>query len=205
MSSPLTSEISAAVGDRWWASASDISVSWTVRTTSTMCTGSRMVRPLLPNPRVIAWRIHQVAYVENLNPLRQSNFSTARISPRLPSWMRSSSSSPRPVYRLAIDTTSRRLEAMNSAFASAPSDSSRSKVHRSSNERSGPPTFRAPAAHRPRSIARARRTSSSASRRGWLDTSSRYCPMRSPAEAFLASLVTRPPSGRPRPIRFGDG
>src|SRR5664279_5525878 len=29
--------------------------------------------------RVIAWRIHHVAYVENLNPLVWSNFSTARI------------------------------------------------------------------------------------------------------------------------------
>ena len=33
---------------------------------------------------VIAWRIHHVAYVENLNPLRQSNFSTARMRPEVP-------------------------------------------------------------------------------------------------------------------------
>jgi hypothetical protein len=41
--------------------------------------------------RSIAWRIHQTAQVENLNPRRQSNFSTARISPSTPSWIRSSS------------------------------------------------------------------------------------------------------------------
>jgi len=34
----------------------------------------RMVRALLATPRCTAWRIHHVAYVENLNPLRQSNF-----------------------------------------------------------------------------------------------------------------------------------
>ncbi len=37
---------------------------------STMCTGMRMVRAWSAMARVIAWRIHQVAYVENLNPLR---------------------------------------------------------------------------------------------------------------------------------------
>ncbi len=39
----------------------------------------------------MAWRIHQVAYVENLKPRRQSNFSTALSSPMLPSWIESSS------------------------------------------------------------------------------------------------------------------
>ena len=33
---------------------------------STMCTGTRIVRAWSAMPRVIAWRIHQVAYVENL-------------------------------------------------------------------------------------------------------------------------------------------
>ena len=61
---------------------------------SPACTGSRIVRPVLAMPRVIAWRIHHVAYVENLKPLRQSNFSTACIRPRLPSWIRSSSGRP---------------------------------------------------------------------------------------------------------------
>ena len=32
------------------------------------------MRPVLAMPRLIAWRIHHVAYVENLKPLRQSNF-----------------------------------------------------------------------------------------------------------------------------------
>ena len=31
-----------------------------------MCTGMRIVRPLSASERVTAWRIHQVAYVENL-------------------------------------------------------------------------------------------------------------------------------------------
>ena len=35
---------------------------------STMCTGMRMVRAWSAIARVIAWRIHQVAYVENLKP-----------------------------------------------------------------------------------------------------------------------------------------
>ena len=63
---------------------------------STMCTGMRIVRAWSAIERVIAWRIHHVAYVENLKPLEWSNLSTARISPRLPSWIRSSSCMPRP-------------------------------------------------------------------------------------------------------------
>jgi hypothetical protein len=39
--------------------------------------------------------------VENLKPRRQSNFSTARIRPRFPSWIRSSSVRPRPVALVA--------------------------------------------------------------------------------------------------------
>jgi hypothetical protein len=38
-----------------------------------MCTGMRMVRDWSASARVMPWRIHQVAYVENLNPRRQSN------------------------------------------------------------------------------------------------------------------------------------
>ena len=34
--------------------------------TSIMCTGTRMVRAWSEIARVTAWRIHQVAYVENL-------------------------------------------------------------------------------------------------------------------------------------------
>jgi hypothetical protein len=39
-------------------------------------------------------RIHQVAYVRNRVPAKGSNFSTARIKPRLPSCARSSRRSP---------------------------------------------------------------------------------------------------------------
>ncbi len=63
---------------------------------STMCTGIRIVRALFATPRCTACRIHQVAYVENLKPFRQSNFSAARISPMIPSWIRSSSVRPCP-------------------------------------------------------------------------------------------------------------
>ena len=45
-------------------------------------------------PRWIAWRIHHVAYVENLKPLRQSNLSTAWMRPRLPSCTMSRSGRP---------------------------------------------------------------------------------------------------------------
>jgi hypothetical protein len=51
---------------------------------------------LVRHPALDGLRIHQVAYVENLKPRRQSNFSTARISPMIPSWIRSSSESPWP-------------------------------------------------------------------------------------------------------------
>ena len=37
---------------------------------STTWTGMRIVRPLSARARATAWRIHQVAYVENLKPLR---------------------------------------------------------------------------------------------------------------------------------------
>ena len=63
---------------------------------STTCTGMRIFRALFATPRCTAWRIHHVAYVENLKPLRQSNFSAARIRPMIPSWIRSSSVSPWP-------------------------------------------------------------------------------------------------------------
>ena len=37
---------------------------------SIMCTGILIVRPLSAIARVTDWRIHQVAYVENLYPRR---------------------------------------------------------------------------------------------------------------------------------------
>ena len=65
---PTSSAISSSVGSR--------PQSWTRRLraearrlpVSTMCTGVRMVRPWSAMARVIDWRIHQVAYVENLKP-----------------------------------------------------------------------------------------------------------------------------------------
>ena len=43
----------------------------------------RTVWAVFSMARPIDWRIHQVAYVENLKPLRQSNFSTAWIKPEV--------------------------------------------------------------------------------------------------------------------------
>ena len=83
-----------------------------LRSRSWMWTGRRIDRERSAMARVMPWRIHHVAYVENLNPRRQSNSSTARIRPMLPSWIRSSSGSPWPWYLRATDTTSRRLAMM---------------------------------------------------------------------------------------------
>ena len=63
--------------------------------------------------------------MENLKPLRQSNFSTACIRPRLPSWMRSSSGRPEAWYFLAIETTSRRFDCTNVCWACSPSMTAR--------------------------------------------------------------------------------
>ena len=116
---------------------------------------------MLAMPRVIAWRIHHVAYVENLKPLRQSNFSTACISPRLPSWMRSSSGSPDAWYFLAMETTSRRFDCTNWRSASSPWRAVRRSSRRRGAAASLPPLSSASIASLPASIALARRTSSS--------------------------------------------
>ena len=52
---------------------------------SSTCTGIRIVFDWFATARWQAWRIHHVAYVENLKPLRQSNFSAARLRPMTPS------------------------------------------------------------------------------------------------------------------------
>src|SRR5881396_1360568 len=65
----------------------------------------------------MAWRIHQVAYVENLYPRRYSNFSTAFINPMFPSWIKSRNDKPRLVYFLAIEITSRRFASTISVLA----------------------------------------------------------------------------------------
>src|SRR6266487_253483 len=80
----------------------------------------RVVRGLWATPRCTAWRIHHVAYVENLNPRRQSNFSTARMRPMIPSWIRSSREMPWPWYFFAIDTTRRRFEFRSELEPTAP-------------------------------------------------------------------------------------
>ena len=49
----------------------------------------------------------------NLKPLSGSYFSTAFISPMLPSWMRSSKGKPIPLYFLATETTSLKFFSMS--------------------------------------------------------------------------------------------
>ena len=59
-SSIVGSRSSSWMSWRWWRC--------TLLIDSTMCTGMRMVRAWSAIARVIAWRIHHVAYVENLKP-----------------------------------------------------------------------------------------------------------------------------------------
>ena len=56
--------------------------------------------------------IAQLAYVLNLLPREKSNFSTALINDMFPSLTSSKKSPAGPTYRLAIETTSRRLARM---------------------------------------------------------------------------------------------
>src|SRR5713101_1552034 len=77
----------------------------------------RIVRAWSAIERVMAWRIHHVAYVENLYPRRYSNFSTAFINPMFPSWIRSRNDRPRLVYFFAIEITSRRFASTISVLA----------------------------------------------------------------------------------------
>src|ERR1044072_8470479 len=86
---------------------------------SIMCTGMRMVRAWSAIERVMAWRIHHVAYVENLEPRRYSNLSTAFMRPMLPSWIRSRNCKPRFVYFLAMEMTRRRFASGISRLARA--------------------------------------------------------------------------------------
>ncbi len=80
----------------------------------------RIVRAWSAMARVIACRIHHVAYVENLKPFSKSNFSTARMRPMFPSWIRSRNDIPRPMYFFAIETTRRRLADVSCSRASRP-------------------------------------------------------------------------------------
>src|SRR5215210_744711 len=106
---------------------------------STTWAGRRTVRALSATARVTAWRIHHVAYVEKRLPISGSNFSTARIRPALPSWIRSSKSTPRPLYFLAIEITSRRLHSISRRLATvSPSRARRLRSFSSCASRSLP-------------------------------------------------------------------
>ncbi|CFE77772.1 Uncharacterised protein [Mycobacterium tuberculosis] len=66
MPDSAASSSSVASRPRCWCISRLIRAS--LLTCSTRCTGRRMVRLWSAIPRVMAWRIHHVAYVENLNP-----------------------------------------------------------------------------------------------------------------------------------------
>mmetsp|Transcript_8723 Transcript_8723/g.14687 ORF Transcript_8723/g.14687 Transcript_8723/m.14687 type:complete len:390 (-) Transcript_8723:732-1901(-) len=108
---------SASVGVREYLCDSSRFALRSELTRSCMCTGSRIVREWSAMARVIACRIHHVAYVERRKPRAASNFSAALISPIEPSWIRSCSVSPWFMYFFAIETTRRRLAETSSCFA----------------------------------------------------------------------------------------
>ena len=91
----MTFPISSGVGSRprSWSSCRCTRTSLLI--VSTMCTGMRIVRAWSAMARVMAWRIHHVAYVENLNPSEVELLHRADQA-ELPSWIRSRNSMPRP-------------------------------------------------------------------------------------------------------------
>ena len=62
----IRSAISSACGSRPSSCTSAREVRVSLLIVSIMCTGMRMVRAWSAMARVMAWRIHHVAYVENL-------------------------------------------------------------------------------------------------------------------------------------------
>ena len=70
----------------------EVSKRWRARRSfwrrSTTCTGTRIVTPWLATAR---WRLANPPGGIGRKPLRQSNFSTARLRPMVPSWIRSRS------------------------------------------------------------------------------------------------------------------
>src|SRR4029453_19053007 len=116
------------------------------------------------------------------------------MRPRLPSWMRSRNSIPRPTYRLAMDTTRRRLASISFFLASWPCRSvrwsSRSRVGVSLRPLSVALSISAVAAS-PSSIALARMTSCSAVRSGTLPISLRYMRTGSLVGALRAKSSSR--------------
>ena len=105
--------------------------------------------------------------MENLKPLRQSNFSTACIRPRFPSWIRSSRGRPEAWYFLAIETTRRRLDCTKVCWACSPSMTERRISRFLAVERPLGARATSSSDSRPASMAWARRTSSSLVRRGY--------------------------------------
>ena len=89
---PAAAATSSSVAGRPARDSSACSARRILPRRSTIGTGSRMGRDVFDGARPIAARIHIAAYVDNFTPRRQWYFSTARISPMLPSWIRSSRS-----------------------------------------------------------------------------------------------------------------
>ena len=67
---PISAAISSGVGSRPLRCSRRRCAASSLFCASTTCTGRRMVRALSDRARVIAWRIHQWARVENLKPRR---------------------------------------------------------------------------------------------------------------------------------------
>ncbi len=65
---PICRPISSGVGSRPRSCRSCRWIRTSLLIVSTMCTGIRIVRAWSAIARVMAWRIHHVAYVENLKP-----------------------------------------------------------------------------------------------------------------------------------------
>jgi hypothetical protein len=145
-----------------------------------------------------------------LKPLRQSNFSTACIRPRFPSWMRSSRGRPEAWYFLAIDTTSRRFDWTKVCWACSPVMILRFSSRRLDGVRSfGLPAPSSCSASRPASIVWARRTSSSLVSNGYCPMSVRYSRTRSSSSRStrsFANVQSRPASSSRGPEPFhGQG
>ena len=139
-------------------------------------------------PRLMACWIHQVAYVENLKPLRQSNLVTACIKPRLPSWMRSRSGMSVDWYLLAIDTTSRRLALMNCSAGGSVAPRGPAELALPGGHPSPRPRARSSVASWPAWMAFDSRHSSSLVSSGYLPMPSRYRRTRSCSRAVWLRL-----------------
>ena len=132
--------------------------------------------------------------MENLKPLRQSNFSTACIRPRLPSWIRSSSGRPEAWYFLAIETTRRRFDWTNVCWACSPSITARRSSRFFAVVRPLGALATSASAARPASMAWARRTSSSLVSSGYWPMSVRYSRTRSSSSRSIRSFAKISPN-----------